>query len=413
MNLENQITLEQEILEDGLRVENLFNTAEKLQTISAAIAEYEHLSPEGALYAYKAMSVDCESLGLEPPTMPNQLAFESFAPRLQTQITLEGIGEKIRQILEMIRRLIARMIEKLKALWQSFNAEVTRLKFHLDQLRTKQAELEGRSAPHGKIVLGMAVYGIATERKIPTDSYTMAKNLGLVTRTLNGIRTDYIPVVLSIGERLSKAMTEWDSEKPEEWLSNLNAISADYRVANFARFVGANFSFMDTRYPMGSAVTTPTLPGNRRLVFVDGAKATLVTNDDPISRASQILGSSAQLIRIQIGDLDTTIGSEMQILPPSYIGDLLDGVEELLNEVEEGVKSRLALQMSDLAKKVNEASKRLENSLTESGPTVQAGLRHATTFLGWSESPYTGLLAHAMSVCRSHLSVASKHIKAY
>ena len=413
MNLETQIALEQEILQDALRVENLFNTAEKLQTISAAMAEYENLSPEGALYAYKAANIDCQSLGIEPPVFPNQLAFESFSPRIQTQLALESISGKIREILEMIRRLIARMIEKLKQLWQSFNAEVTRLKFHLDQLRTKLAEHEGRSAPHGNVLLGMAVYGIAVERKIPADSYTMVKNLGLVTRTLNGIRTEYVPVVMSIGDRLSKALPEWNKEDPELWLTNLNNISADYRVSNFARLVGASFSFMDARYPIGSAVTTPTLPGNRRLVFVDGAKTSMGGGTDSVSQASRILGSSVQLIRLQIGDLDTSFGSEMQILPPSYIGDILDAVGELIDEIEEGVKGRLSLQISELAKKVNEASKRLEGVVTESGPLVQAGLRHASTFLSWTESPYTGLLSHAMSVCRSHLSVASKHIKAY
>lgn len=413
MDRQQQISIEQELTADAIRVDNLLNMAERLQTISAAVAEHEHLSPEGALYAYKACSVDCESLGIEPPNMPNQLAFESFSPRIQTQLTLESISERVRQIFEMIRRLIARMIEKIRALWQSFNAELTRLKLHTEQLRTRLAEIEGRSAPRGNVAIGMAVYGIATERKIPTDSYTMSKNLSLMVRTMEGIRTDYIPVVMSIGERLSVALADWDAEKPEEWLNKLNSIAADYDVNSFARLVGASFSFADTRYPMGSAVTTPTLPGNRRLVFVNGAKSVVTTDDSATSRAARLLGSTAQLIRLQIGDLDSTFGSEMQILTPPHIADVLDGVEKLIEELSQGIKGRLVNQLTDQAKKVNKASEVLQGKLTEDGELVTIGLRFAPAYMGWAEMPYTHLLSHAMSVCRSHLSVASKHIKAY
>ena len=339
----------------------------------------------------------------------------SLESYLGSTVAMEGVNQSIRTLLVNVRRIIRELWHKLKDLAISIFNEVGRLRLRLQYTETLIDEIDGRSPKRESTALGTAVYGVCTEAGLPKDARQIVIALTDLLQQTKALRMHYVPKVMAIGQELLREIPKFpkNPEGNQQWLANLNKIASAYDVHTFATNIVKTFGSSNPAWPAGSAQVGTPLPGFRSLVFLDGAKIATDDSDTPMAHAARIQSSQVLLTRTrQVHNVDLT-KAEMETISNDSLKEITALVAKLIDEVDQGLKSGLRSNLERMGRAVEDAAAKIDDSTDSDYRTLQRGLRYTTIFTSWVTDPYVQILGHTLYVCRSALSVVSRHTSSH
>lgn len=383
-------------------------------------------SIDDALIAIESMKeADLVHLGLVEACLNlvqrgTALTAENIQPGLEgfvgTQVSTEGIKETVKSMLMAIQRMLRELWHLIREFFVTVVNEVGRARMRLQYSRTLVDEIDGKNPVRENVAIGNAVYGIATEAGPPKDAHSIIVSLNELLNQTKMVQEHLVPQLMSIGGSLARALPAWpnDEIKNDEWLVGLNKIAEVYKPHVIAHGIGKAYPTHNPQVPAGSALVTAPLPGSRSLMFLAGE---LILPDKSAGgsadRAMMIQASSIILSRQkQASNLDMTKAT-MDTMPNNHLHQILDGVESVLNEVEKGVRAGLRTQMERMGRQLESIAERIDSNTTSDVTRLRRGLRYATVYSTWVQSPYVQLTAHDLLVCRAMMSLVSRHCAAY
>lgn len=400
-----------EISQESFQIQQLSDVAAALTDIAITMENLAEIQPAHLLLM---------EAGLNMSYAGTTHRADDLSPALESRdalnVSLEGIKERIQEILAMIKRFMLALVEKVREFVTAVAGEIGRAKLRLDTLEIKCDEIDGRMPMHAQVRLGQAVYGLATDRGVPPDALTLGRNIAQMRQHLAAVREHYVPTVLKIGDGFAHALKEWKGTpgNAEAWLARLNVIASAYDVHSFASHVGHTYGVVDARYAANTAVSGAPLPGNRSLVFVDGRKVYPDKMEGTLlDQALALQSSSVDLVRMQVTKTIDPSKAVMRVMTPDEIRDVLKNVSQLLAEIETGAKSRLGADLAQRAKELANTAESMSHHVSTDLDYFRRGMNYCTAFAVWAPKPYTNLLAHAMSVVRASMAACSRHLAAY
>ena len=395
---------------ESMEVQRLCDIAAGLEDLIHAMESVSEPTPAHLMLLEAGINMSFAGTPMRPADL--RPALES---RDNLNVSLEGVKERVEQIVQQIKRFLTFLWNKIRDFVQAAVGEVARAKHRLDFLVGRCNEIDGRAPVHAQIRLGQNVYGMATDRGVPPDAYVWNRNLHNLQQVMQGIRTHYVPTVIKIGHALQGSLRHYRPDTAEQWLVSLNHIATAYDVHSFAAHVGQTTSVVDSRYTAGTAVSSLPLPGNRSLVFLDGKKVYPDrVNGSAADQAVMYQASTVDLIRMQVTKTIEPSKAVMRTLTPDEIQSVLAQAGQVLAEVEAGVNSRLQLELSQSAKDLMTAADSIGHQTeSQSLEYFRRGMAYCTAYSVWAPRPYVQLLAHSLSVVRATLGACSRHLQAY
>lgn len=344
---------------------------------------------------------------------------DSVIPSLESYvgstISTEGVVSTIKNLLEQIRRILRELWHKIKDFFITLFNEVGRLKFRINYVTTLLDEIDGKEPEQAEITLGNSGYGVCTEQGVPQNARAVVISLTDMLNQTRAVRQHYVPQLLAIGDGLSRVLPQWpnDPERNQQWLAQLNAIASGYNTAVFAHALAKTFPTHSPNWPTGSALVGTPLPGFRSLVFVNGDKVATDQSATPMAQATRLQASQVLLTRTrQTHNVDLS-KAKIETFTNDHLKEVLDLVNEIVEEVETGMKAGLRSKLERMGRDLETAATRINQEANGDIGVLKRGLRYATVYAGWTTDPYIQLLGHNLYVCRSMLSFITRHIQAH
>lgn len=349
-----------------------------------------------------------------------QQTAENIQPSLEsfvgTQVSTEGIKETVKTMLLTIQRMLRELWHLIKEFFVTVVNEVGRARLRLQYSRTLVDEIDGMNPARDVVAMGNSVYGVATEVGPPKDAQSIIISLNELLNQTKAVQEHLVPQLLSIGSSLARILPLWpnDENKNDDWLASLNKIAEVYKPHVIAHGIGKAYPTHNPQVPVGSALVTAALPGSRSLMFLAGELILPEkSNGGNADRAMMIQSSSIILSRQkQASNLDLSKAT-MDTMPNNHLHQILDGVESILNEVEKGMRAGLRTQMERMGRQLEAVSEHIDSNTVSDITRLRRGLRYATVYSSWVQSPYVQLIAHDLMVCRAMMSLIARHCAAY
>lgn len=330
---------------------------------------------------------------------------------LGLSVTTEAVGQSISKLVKAILRIAKEMWKRIADFIMAVLDDVGIVRLRVDYVRTKVHEIQGTYPKKPSVKLGLEAAGVATDFGVPSDSLRLVRSLKELLRQMDAFRTVYAPNVMALGKELYPMLRS--IHKDEQALNQVNALvqRALNPYATVQR-LGHMGRLMDPRFPIDASSVAPPLPGMRSIVFVDGAKVYPDANaESPVRWATALQTTQFKLTR---GAITRTVDSnktEMQTMTTSSMEEVLSVLDEILNEVEAGMSLGLR---KELRHREAESEQLTTELLRHGDDGTSARLaRYAAAYVQWVHNPLLPLLAHALTVVRSSLTVCNRHIAAH
>lgn len=340
----------------------------------------------------------------------------SLESHLGSTISTEGVAETVRNLLASIRRLLRELWHFISDFFFSIFNEVGRARLRLDYTRTLVDEIDGKSNTRDIVALGNSAYGVITESGVPHDAHSIVVSLNELLHQTKYVREHLTPTLVSIGENFTRTLPNWPDqhEANVEWLESLNKIADAFDPHAIGQAMGKVFPTHNPQFPAGSTLVAAPLPGSRSLSFLSGAKIHPdKMNGSDIERATALQANSIVLVRQrQAGNVDLTKAT-MEPISNNHMHQILDIVEKVLDEVEAAVRSNVRARMERMGRSLEDSMNRINSEAGSDTARLRRGLRYATVYSEWVQSPFVQLMAHDLMVSRSMMSFVAHHCAAY
>lgn len=342
---------------------------------------------------------------------------EELIPSLESfeggTVSLEGLNERIRKIIETIRKMLAFLAEKIGEFLESLFTDIGQLETRLHHVTFEVEDVHGKLPRVQSVALGNDVYGVSTDHGFPSDGHLLVVSLTRFVEQVKMVYNTYMPTVLKIGDQFAHALhnTSQLQGDPESWLRTLNQAAAEFNLDHFKSQVGKTTNLIDSRYPAGAATAAQPLPGMRSMVFVNGQNGR-DESEDVLRRAHVLQSTFVELTRANGGRAFDPSQAVMHTMPTSMMEDALEQTKHILTMMQQQVSGGKRNEYKTKVKGIAAAADAILAANPDATDYVTAGLRYATTFQTWMKFQ-TDLLALSYNVCRSTINVCVRNLAAY
>ncbi len=397
----------------SLEMRRLSDIADALQDLTSSVEHLQSADPHHLRLVETCLNM--AQAGTFATAEQIQPSLENY---LGTPVSMEGVSSAIRQFITNLLRLMREIWHRIQDFLVRTLGEVGRLRIRLQYVSSLVAEIDGKSPVRDRVPLGNSVYGVSTEAGVPKDARSLIVPLEHLLQQTKAMRTHVVPVLLAVGEQLNGQLRTLPATADEAnlWLQQLNAIAGSFHPHALAHSMGPAYVSHNPDYPSGAALVTASLPGSRSLVFIDGTKVYPDKSKGDVEEQAMAYQNHAILLQRQRQAVNIDLTKAwMETLTNDQLQEIHRLVEELVEEVDEALRSGLKNRLLGLAKPAEQIEKQL-NQLNEAemaNGLVRRGLRYWPVYSGWIQASYMQLLAHDLMVARAMLTLVSRHCAAY
>lgn len=381
-----------------------------LQDLHDAVGRIDHASQEHLLLI---------EAGLNLAHFDSHLSAETIAPGLESylgqSVSMEGLNQRIKQLLAAIKRAMAVIAERIGEFLSSMLSDLGQLEMRLEHIQFKLDDIGGRFPTHQQVALGNDVYGVATDQGYPGDGHLLVRSLVLLQAQARMVYDHYVPTLARVGAGLNNDLHKLRDMggNPEGWLQAINRTASAYDIHAFRSHAGKTGNIVDSRYPMGTAVVAQPLPGMRSMVFVDGTLRKDLTNDNPAIEAAYMhQASNVELVRASAGRAFDPATSTMQTMQVSQIQDTLRITREIVEEMRGFLNHTPRRALTGVLNDMRKAAEAIEAANPDSSQALTVGLQYVSAYQRWIKL-FTDMLALTYTVGRASANVCVRHIHAY
>lgn len=212
------------VVEDSEVIEELDDAKAALEEICEDMRislQNGGMNPDMARMAKRYADRTLARVGMTSP-MPSCEAFGGFGDRfVATSVSLEAIGDRIKEIWEKIKAWFNSMWKNIRTYWQKVWDAAPKLKARAEALRQKADGLGGKVAQEKQIEVGADIVKklYVDQGKLP-DAATMTKNMSAIGEMCKLLFGDYYGQSLKFIDALAEKM----ASLPEPTAANIKAM---------------------------------------------------------------------------------------------------------------------------------------------------------------------------------------------
>lgn len=360
--------------------------------------EENGLDRTGAAVLQVGMERTLSRIGTEINT-PSMESYGSASSRIQaTRLTMEAIGDKLKEIWEAIKKALVKAWEAVKSFFASIFSQTQRLRDQADKVRTAAAGLTGTPTEATVTVKGAGVK-LAVGNKVP-DGWAQSVAAGLADA---GNAVEATDLVIKMYDDAAAALKNGESgaaavgDVVTKYLGTLSATATVYKQFGGKTVGAAQIPGIDNS--KSEVTLSPLLPGN---AFFYVAKAKSGGSLAEVVAASKAgfhqMGNQAQ------------VSDEFKVLAVSEMTALADGVFAACNAID---KRKASLEKySNAAKALIDAGDQAAAKGGDEGglqSVLQALPRLAENAAGWPKQA----VGYFTSISGASLAVATASLKVY
>ncbi len=399
------VELAQEISQESQEIDRLFKVASALEHMRQTVAGVDCLTLEHLALMESVMHM-ANVPGLSGEHIPN------LESHIGQSLSQEGLGDRIIEILRVIRRMIGVVISKIAKFFAAASEDSAQLWVRLNLSRDVWKELAGRFPRKPTVAMGVTAYLLAGRSSLSHDAKTVIRMGDAQVQQLGQLRQKYIPLVLQAGRQLEGAFSNHALREGnlETWLSGLNQATAMMNYGNLSSILSPLETVRDSRWQNGVAGMAPPVLGGRAIIVIDGSR--IQPGNTVLDQAIAQQQTKMVFERINPGrQLDSSTAT-MATMPHNQLNDWLNLVEGMLKELDAASGSGIRNTLNAIDKRLVQLIKDVPNQDQGVG-LMQTGLAYGSCFTNWVKGPYLNLLAHSLSVSGALITAANKHMAAY
>lgn len=329
---------------------------------------------------------------------------------------MESIGEKAKQIWDRVLAMLKKIWEKIESFFYKIFGSVPSRRRNLKALRATVDKISDKTIDKDN-----KKFKVTSTKGLTVNNQAVKTAAGFQSSVNDSIAAikwgleDYTGVLKNVGEKLADVVGDFDAEKPEAFAKSVVGI-----MEKFPKVPGGSPESGDRFGGMVATVGTALL-GNRSLacrqpkaVDVKGASGSELHKLDMARRTAFMMVPSNYKKDEAASDF------EFETLTSSQMEKLLDGVETILDTIEQFSRGQKSKDISAARKKIEAASakassawdKRMDdkdNKPTEEGRAVfKAALGFNLAYAGWAKEPVAALIQHGLHVTSTVFALVAK-----
>ncbi len=346
-----------------------------------------------------------------------------------TQVSTERLRQMAKSAWEWIKTQLKKIRKAISDFFHSLFGATTRLRRAANSLIKRAQSMGGKSCSEAKLdITGEASVIADEEGKLVTKATDLIKYHGDWTTMLAAMNLNYFKTLKKVGDDLRSAIDKFDTEKPEESLSAVNAaVTGSGALAEFEEAFGSKAKVVTihntiNRWP-NKTVKGYALLGSQIIVHV--APSTAGTG--PTALAEQNRGTQFVVSSVKAKMPDTLKEGKVEVWTIDQCIEFANKVIELCDAIDEYQRKGHMDKLNDAQDKLQSASDKLgkkEASFkkdedaggTSAGDTkamMRAAFNYNTAYNNWIVYPHTPAIKSLMASMRACLSVANKSLSLY
>lgn len=357
-------------------------------------------SAEWFHHAYAQATAGLEGFTNELPSV------EAFVHHQDTDVmrsvSLESIGSTVKRAIEIVLGLLKRLFWRYQRMMQILSPNLRRLQATRFRAELLSRQIAGRFPQVDEIRLGRHAKWLSTELKPPSNGGELTSNLNELEYQLNLIAGRYLDNISRIKDQYIQQLSRpvEDTEDAQERLKVVQDAVQKYGPAGLASEFRSLKRITDPRYPSGTTVAGPPLPGGRSII---------VSGDPEVSG----IAHKVDFTRLHPAAIKDYSDSMMRTLLPQEIRECLRLIGKLLGHIESALVGGRAVDLRRMADAVDRLSSKLESDYTGRQGDVAELVSYGASISNWLASPYLPLLSMTVSVCNSAVDALVQHIHSY
>lgn len=397
--------------------EELTETAEGLEAIALSIEstlKSGGMGADAAMFATHAINAHLQPLGIKN-TLPSVESFGASATKLgQTQVGLENLKEKIKEIWEYIKNLITRMRKAVMDYYNRVWAAAPRLRKRAEAIRAKADGITTAAKKDEVEVSAGLAAKLAIGDKVPTD---FAAQLGVVEKVAETLFSKYVTDAIAWAKRVEDAVGQVKFESDEAFQSSAAALG-NIEPLVVAGLADQAVASGDKRFEkLGEGVTvkrSADMMGNMAVFHhsMTGSKGDLRSELAALQKAHYYLAASTDAkLEVKADKLATMKKAEI-VAAADKVAEIAVLIEKFKRNVDESDKAKEgALRAGDkVSSAAAKASDKLNAANQSTAGSVVRLLQHVPSVI---DQPNQKFSQHILAVCGSVLSLCEKSLAQY
>lgn len=406
-----------EIESDLTNATRLEDQAEGMEDAAEVIDGIERATPGEVQLADVASSLatagtDAEVEIFEDAPEGEAVSVESFTGR---KIGTEGLKEMAQKFWAEVKRLVAKAWEAILKFWRKVTTQVPGVVKAARALRTRAEDAVGKTlkSEDKKLKAGSAALALVLGDEHPTTAANILEAVSNMSKVAGIVLDADAKAVHEAGEKLQSAINDFDIDKAEASLDNINT---GVQLCGFGRSTAAKDSIgNDKRYENGLvAKKSVLLPGG---VILVGAHSENEKNASSLGFAAQLRSQSLAVVHHNDKDKKSINEKDIATLSLQDCKKVADAAEDLALIVKTFEEKHLR-KLEQAANKMKGAGDKVAKQVNEDTPPAaqkqyQAALRFVTAYAAWSASPFNRIAQMSLTTARAAIEVGNKSVSKY
>jgi hypothetical protein len=400
--------------QDLNEAERVVQVADALEDLATVAGSSEELSgKEGALLE-TAGNMAVAGTDVDPEEVVP--AMESFKEGdvISGKLAMEDFKEKARTMWENIKRMLKEIWEKITNFFYKIFGTIPRLRRSLESLRGKIEEAQRKTKGEAKFSAGASRYMFVGTTAIKTAA-GLESGLDDVLKAAEYVYGGYVDGLKTAGNSISKALEEFDPEKPAEATGKLAGEISKHSVK-----VPGSSSAGGSRFPKYNVSKGSDLMGGVSLFGLspkESDKAGVFHTLELARQASVVLEQSGEKAPAVSGSI------EFQTLDLNAMEKLISTSEKILEKMENYQRGKAKKEIQEIKSKIEAASSKAEaaaGKLKGGSGEEQAAVPHYRALINfnlayarWVQTPTIPFTKVAFGAIRTSMTLIERSLAQY
>ncbi len=334
-----------------------------------------------------------------------------------TDLSMEGFGTRIRHLIDAISRVFWKFLDYIADFYDYLFGDITQIQSMLQDTRLRLSGKKGAYPIKSVVGLGSLAPFLSTEKIVPRNNRHIESSMSELALQLAMMRTYYAIPVVGLGASLQKCidkvpLDDLSGETTKQVLSELNAAFDEVKLSAVSGRITTATPFTDHRFPKGATFVGSPLIGMRSLVFVFGDKLNpeQYASTDPVAKSYAIQANRVFLVRTSPNRRAKGDGVYLEAMTPQAIEAFLKTIESLLSVASAASRGDLKRKLRSGVRDAQKSISKLKNVRSGNTNNLIPFVNYCNTYVNWAKSPFVQMLALSLTVCRSAVVYARKHV---
>lgn len=405
----------QEVNQDLGDAERIVQVAESLEDLAVVAGSKEELSPHEAHLMEKAGDMAVAGTDVEPDEIvPAMESFKGADGKISGKLAMENFKETASRLWENIKRILKEVWSKIEAFFYKIFGTIPSQRRKLKDLAARVSEANSKTRENAKFTIATNRYMVTGSTAIKTGAaYDSA--LKEFVATSKWVYGTYVSGLKGDGEKIAKALEDFDVEKPNEATDQLaSALGGGQAKVPGGKAAGGS------RWPKHKVEQGHDLLGGVSLFTISPEKG----EGGALARLEQLRQAQCELAPSSEKAKDNSSTVEFTTLGQPEASSMIKDCEAILDAMEDYQRGKAKGEIQTTKKKIEAASGKAETAAGKlkasddadgkaAIPNYRALINFNVSYARWVQSPIIPFTKLAIGVINTTRNLIERSLTQY